>query len=227
MPKQLHPWQRFWCPREGRYSLADDGFLVDPESDIGRYYAEDVRSFENIQQYSCLVLLGEPGAGKSTALRQEWSHLQQTASAKGDVELLFDLREFSTDQRLASKVFGSAGVEAWKKGQHRLYLGLDSLDESLLRIPTISEVLKTELRDLDIGRLHLRIACRIADWPGGLEANLRELWGGERVGVYEFVPLRKHDVRLAATAIGIEGDEFLAAVRRLGIGSGSAVAVLS
>jgi hypothetical protein len=153
MTKQLHPWKRFWCPREGRYSLADDGFLVDPESEIGRYYAEDVRSFEDIQQYPCLVLLGEPGAGKSTALKQNWARLQETASANRDAELRFDLREFSTDQRLASKILGSPGLEAWKKGQHRLHLGLDSLDESLLRIPTISEVLKTELQDLDISRL--------------------------------------------------------------------------
>ena len=219
MAKQFHPWKRFWCPREGRYSLEDDGFLIDPECEIGRYYAEDVRSFEDIQPYPCLVLLGEPGAGKSTALKQDWSRLQQTASANGDDALRFDLREFSTDQWLASKIFDSPGLQAWKKGQHRLYLGLDSLDESLLRIPTISEVLKSELHDIDTSRLSLRIACRTADWPSGLEENLRECWGSENVGVYELVPLRKHDVRLAATAIGIKGDEFLAAVRRLGIAS--------
>lgn len=219
MAKQFHAWKRFWCPRDGRYSLADEGFLVDPESEIGRYHAEDVRSFESIQHYACLVLLGEPGAGKSTALKQEWSRLQQSASAQGDAELRFDLREFSTDQRLVNKVFGSPGLDAWKKGQHRLYLGLDSLDESLLRIPTINGVLQTELHDLDTSRLYLRIACRPADWPAGLEATLRELWGAENVGVYELVPLRKHDVVLAAAAIGIEGDEFLAEVRRLGTAS--------
>src|SRR5438067_2860690 len=119
MAKQLHPWKRFWCPREGRYSLADDGFLVDPESEIGRYYAEDVRSFEGIQQYPCLVLLGEPGAGKSTTLKQNWSQLQETALVNGDAALRFDLREFSTDQRLASKIFGSPAFELWKKSQQR------------------------------------------------------------------------------------------------------------
>ena len=96
---------------------------------------------------------------------------------------------------------------------------MDSLDESLLRIPTINEVLKTELRDLDTNRLRLRIACRTADWPVGLEANLRELWGADNIGVYELVPLRKNDVRVAAAAIGVDGDEFLAEVRRLRIAS--------
>jgi hypothetical protein len=31
----MYPWKRFWCPREGSYSLADGGFLADPDGTHG------------------------------------------------------------------------------------------------------------------------------------------------------------------------------------------------
>src|ERR1017187_1107670 len=37
----VYPWKRFWYPREGLASLADDGFLLDPDSEYARYYQSD------------------------------------------------------------------------------------------------------------------------------------------------------------------------------------------
>src|SRR4029453_16129040 len=100
MAKHIYDWKRFWCPREGHYSLADDGFLVDPESEWARYYAGDVVSFESIEHFQCLVLLGEPGSGKTTTLEREWERIERRLAGTADVVLRFDLREFSTDLRL-------------------------------------------------------------------------------------------------------------------------------
>ena len=60
----------------------------------------------------------------------------------------------------------------------------------------------------------MRIACRTADWPLGLEGGLRELWGNESVEVYELAPLRRRDVAEAARAIGLDPDSFLVEVDR-------------
>jgi hypothetical protein len=219
MPKEHFAWRRFWCPRGKEYRLSDDGFLMDPESDLGRYWAENIDSFDKIQRFPCLVLLGEPGAGKSTALRSEWERLRGSLSADSELELWCDLSEFSSDERLVKEVFGSPQFESWRQGSRVLHLLLDGLDEARVSIPTIGKLLVSKLRGLDIQRLRLRIACRTADWPGVFEASLQELWVKEDVGLYELLPLRRTDVQLACGNVGIDSNEFLRQVGRLGISS--------
>ena len=65
--------------------MADQGFLLDPESEYATYYTTDVVSFEAIANIPCLVLLGEPGIGKSTTLRAEFEKIRQTAEAANEI----------------------------------------------------------------------------------------------------------------------------------------------
>lgn len=64
-------WKRFWCSRAGTISLNDNGFLTNPESEYAHYYNTDVVAFEAIQKIPCLILLGEPSSGKTTAINSE------------------------------------------------------------------------------------------------------------------------------------------------------------
>jgi hypothetical protein len=217
MSKRTYNWKRYWCRREGQFSLADGGFLVDPNSEAARYYKSDVVAFESIASKPCLVLLGEPGIGKSTALDREYASVGRTLSGTGGDILRADLGEYSTDGQLSRKVFGSTEIERWTRGNYNLHLFLDSLDEARLRIDNISAVLRSELRDLPTDRLRLRIVCRSADWPGDLEAFLRDTWGEDDFGVFELVPLTKSDVVVAAETWGIPPDKFLQAVAELGV----------
>ena len=70
-------WKRFWCPRDGSIDLSDDGFLCDPETEFFKYVKSDVVSFEEIADKPCLILLGEPGIGKSIALSDEFNILSK------------------------------------------------------------------------------------------------------------------------------------------------------
>jgi hypothetical protein len=217
MPNLAYDWKRFWCRREGRYSLSDDGFLVDPESELARYYPTDAVPFESIASSRCLVLLGEPGSGKSTAMQREYASAETANAVTGDYALWVDLREYSTDLRLSDKVFNSLKMQQWRNGTQILRLFLDSLDESLLRIDNISDVLRGELRELPRERLQIRLACRTADWPAGLEKGLREMWGENHVDVFELMPLRKIDVSHAAKSSSIPPEDFLNAIRDMDV----------
>jgi len=160
MPELTYNWKRYWCPRDGTIDLSDGGYLRVPHS--------DVVPFESISSTQCLVLLGEPGMGKSFAMRAERQAIDSQIAQAGGKTRWLDLREFGSEDRLIHELFGRQVLTEWKESNYPLHIFLDSLDEALLRIDTISAILITELRQYPKERLYLRIACRTADWPNDL-----------------------------------------------------------
>lgn len=212
MPDVVFPWKRFWYPRGGQISLADDGFLVDPDGPHAKFYNSDAISFALVGQTACVALLGEPGIGKSTALKSEFEDLNTRISGTPDLALFCDLRDYSSEDRLERMVFRSNAVEEWRNGSGRLYLFLDSLDEGLLNIASLSAFLIGEIEKLVTDRLCLRVACRPADWPGTFEGFLRRRWQ-EQLQVFELAPLRKQDATEAAKLSGITAaDKFVSEI---------------
>jgi hypothetical protein len=206
----VYPWKRFWYPRDGLVSLADDGFLVDPDSEHARYYQSDAVPFDAISNGKCLILLGEPGIGKSTALKAEFEKAKAAVAATGDAADWFDLRDDSSSaDRLERKILGSDQVRRWQDSQNTLYLFLDSLDEGLLQIDNISGFLLSLLQKLPTPRMRLRIASRPLDWQVTLESGFIEIWGQDNVRAFQLAPLRKTDVAVAAESLRIEGKQFI------------------
>jgi len=190
--RPIYNWQRFWVPRTGTIDLSDGGFLVDPTSLLVRSSATTPRSLIELTDYRALVLLGEPGIGKSTTLLEEAERIDKQAVAEDTISIHVDLRAYSSETLLHKKVFESAAFMSWAQGTSRLVLHLDSLDEALLRIDSIANLLADELPRYSASRLFLRIACRTAVGPAGiLETALNDLWGEAAVGVFELAPLRK------------------------------------
>ena len=208
-----YPWKRFWCPRGGVILLTDRGYLADP--DIGGPYSNPhLVSFETIAEDPCLVLLGEPGIGKSNALATHILEIQQRGGA--EVRCLhFDLRAYGSEQRLQHALFDHSEIVSWQGDTSVLHLFLDSLDESLLRIDTVTDMLAEELERWPRHRLFLRIACRTADWRPTFEERLRHIWGHEVVGVFELAPLRRIDVSVAAQVEVRDPEAFLQEVDRV------------
>ena len=214
MPVRIYNWKRFWCTRTARLNLTDSGYLFDPDSEFGNIYNPDVFPFEKVVKFHCLGFLGEPGIGKSTTMWTQKRIIDAQVTEAGDASQWVDLRAFQTDARLVKAIFEDPVFLEWKKGSHRLHLFLDSLDECLLRIDSVVALLLDEFKRSPIERLSVRIACRTADWPLGLEEGLRELWDNDSVEVYELAPLRRRDVAEAARANGLDPDSFLAEVDR-------------
>jgi predicted NACHT family NTPase len=203
-------WQRFWIARTGTVDLSDSGFLADPTNPLLRFNDTKPMPLDELTDYRALVLLGEPGIGKSTTLLEEAHRRVQQAHGEDTTSIHIDLRAYSSESLLHKKLFESAEFLTWAQGTSQLVLHLDSLDEALLRIDSIAALLADELPRYPASRMSLRIACRTAVWPAGtLETALLRLWGESSVGVFELAPLRRRDVVAAAEVRGIDYEAFI------------------
>jgi hypothetical protein len=82
----------------------------------------------------------------------------------------------------------------------------DGVDESLAQPAQIEKVIPRLLRNLaqqlSFDQIRVRISCRSAEWPQSLEAELRTIWSGGTLRVYELGQLRRSDVVVAANRHG-------------------------
>ncbi len=204
--------ERFWCPRDGAYALDDHGFLRDPDRTWfgGQSTNPGVVRTGDLGDHHCLVLLGEPGAGKSTAA----AHAERLVATEVPI-VPFDLAAYGSEDRLVREVFDDPTVTAWAAGTGELCVVLDSLDEARARVPNVGAAIADRLRRLPCSRLFLRIACRTAEWPAGLEQSLMEAFGA--VTVVEILPLRRVDVA-AIAASWCDPSPFLDEVQHAGAG---------
>lgn len=215
MERTAVQWQRFWRPLDAQISLGDDGFLHDPESEWGRFVNRSVQPVNFLSDKPCIVLLGEPGSGKSMLLENEREAMLTQSSNAGQSLIWRDLHEIESGVLLMRYLFDAPEFSEWKRSYRTLVLVLDSLDECRLRSPTLHHTLLNELRNCPTERLQLRIACRTADWPDEFGSGLKTIWK-DGVDVLELAPLRRVDVKQAAEERGIDAAAFLSAVHRAG-----------
>jgi predicted NACHT family NTPase len=206
-------WKRFWHPRGSSLNLTDDGYLPDPDTQSGRISNKNVVSFEEISDAKGLVLLGDPGMGKSTILSEQESIWKSKRHDSKGKSLFINLRSYQSESRLAAHLFESSTFKEWLAGTHTLHLFLDSLDEGLLSIRVLAAYLLDELKKLPSERLYLRIACRTVEWPDLLENRLPEWFGEDKVKHYMLAPLRKKDVEEAALVTELDAKLFLSQVK--------------
>ena len=196
--------------------MSPEGYL----HDLDLYGNEDINglaTFRTINRFRCLVLLGEPGMGKTHAMQGALSDDVGNGDAKAGRKVHFDLRSYGSEDRLVRDLFQGRDIEEWKNSRGQLHLFLDSLDECLLRIDTLAALLLDELKKCPTGRLFLRITCRTAEWPNLLESGLKELWDEQEVAAYELAPLRKKDVEEAARENELDATTFLEHIETSGV----------
>lgn len=180
--------ERFWLPVGSTYRLGQDGWLLD--SDSSAYYAaDDLLTTQNIASARCVVMLGEPGIGKSSVISTRES---LTPGMTGIDNVTVDLSPYTSEYRLVQEVFEGSTISQWESGDGQLCLTLDSFDEAHRRIPSLHSILGQFVDRWDCRRLYLRIACRTADWPNSLGAHLEDAFGD--LLLVELLPLRRRDV---------------------------------
>jgi len=174
--------------------------VVEPQYFLLHNFKTDLVPFESIDHYPCLILLGEPGMGKSAEISE----------MKGCI--IRNLNVCSSEYMLFNYIFNTNEFKDWITGINTQSLVLDSLDECKIPIPSISQIILNQLqRQEGICKQHLklRIICRTADWPESLENGLIDLFGKDGVGIFELAPLCRCDVEEAIRSEGIDEQLFM------------------
>ncbi|QGJ68579.1 Hypothetical protein PBC10988_2400 [Planctomycetales bacterium 10988] len=211
MSKTMYDWTRFWHPIGEPPRFYDSGSLIEPESDRGRYEGQHLKPLSEYSHCPCLILLGEPGSGKTTEFRQEVHRRTEAAEKIGGSVIDISLNEYGTDVSLRSAILNHESLATWRNSERTLHLLLDSLDEGQLGIENLSQVLRSILKELKTGidRLRLLITCRTAEWPQTLQNAIHEMWDKNNVKTLQIAPLRRSDIEIAAKENSVEPDRFV------------------
>ncbi|WP_162909865.1 CHAT domain-containing protein [Aggregatilinea lenta] len=177
----------------------------------------DVRTaLEDLNSVQCLVLLGEPGIGKSSELERAYDAFVPPGP---DEKVLDRIARYSPSESL-KEIFEDPRFADWQHGSHNFYLFLDGLDEGTLRPIDIGYWLTRYLGKLPQSTLHrlfLRITCRTADWPDTLTTELANLWNGTLPEIYELAPLQYTDTLLATEIERVDSQAFWEEIELLGL----------
>lgn len=107
----IYDRKRFWCSRDAAMLVDLDGYLVDPESAWGS--TTSVVPFAQLQAIPCLILLGEPGIGKSTAVKDIVKETAVDVNSIGDSVMSIDLRSHGNESRLLCDLFETGDFLSW------------------------------------------------------------------------------------------------------------------
>ncbi|MEW1913639.1 hypothetical protein AB0442_35330 [Kitasatospora sp. NPDC085895] len=207
-------WCRWWGP-EGTENALFDGLLPDPAGEHTRYLNRHLRQLKDFQASRALVLLGEPGAGKSAELEVEVTRRLEA----GEWAAVIHLGAFLTASEVQEAV--REAEAAWQASgtPGDLTLAFDGFDEPLVAVSNLAHVLERELKRLDTERLRVLITSRRSVWPERLSEAFRRLWPSEDTLSLVLAPLTEQNIRHAAATELDTPDAFVGSLKAAGVQS--------
>lgn len=200
---KIYDWQRLWIPIGYNYWNDQNGF---PNYSFDN--STGAKTLKELENEKCLVLIGDPGTGKST----EISKIEHT----GDFTLKYFFKNYATVPELIDTI--KSDIRSNLNFDERIYLYFDGLDEGLLNIKNLHNSLITFLSSLKendanfFNKTYVRIACRSVIWSEisqGALPRLREVIGEDLVKVLELAPLSQKDIRLAVKQSDSDSSDFI------------------
>jgi NACHT domain len=168
-------------------------------------------------------LLGEPGAGKTTALHAVVRGVPDVDDARAgqDSVLWVPLAQVADSgtfrERVIRPIVGRVRATRAAQPTH-LTVVLDGLDECPISGggKVLAGLLKELLGNTDFSALRVLIGCRSAEYP----QSVHDVLAGalESFGRYELAPLSRRDVQELAASRGADADEFLREIKRTATG---------
>lgn len=206
--KHTFPWPRYWFPEGDRdNTFVQDGYLNLLSPEYSHYYPAIPKHLSEMTQIPVLILLGEPGYGKSHALEDEKQRLEKEQA--GDLVIFEDLKTFVSGSE--RRILDTDKFELVKQGR-RLWILLDGLDECTL--PASGDWLISNFINKinNPERVFVRITCRPSHWPEKLAKAFLERWRSvtkSPVELWRLCPLRQDDIRIAANDSQVDAEVFL------------------
>ncbi|MFF3910546.1 NACHT domain-containing protein [Streptomyces sp. NPDC001848] len=192
-----------------------DGLLPDPRGEHTRFLNKHLKELQDFAASRALVLLGEPGAGKSTELDAEVERRREA----GEWVAKIPLGTYLTAPEVQGAIRDAR--QSWKNdgASGDLTLAFDGFDEPLVAVSNLAHVLERELKRLDTERLRVLITSRRSVWPQQLSAAFSQLWPGGDTFSLVLAPLTEQNVtQAAATELGAPA-AFMRSLRTAGVQS--------
>ena len=209
MRGQKYNWNRFWFPRGENINFDGNGYLYNPNSQYGSYLNGNLVSIDILSSAQCLILLGEPGIGKTSELDKYYITEFSRIKKEGNHAVNIDLSIYDSGAELRKELNDAIKIISGSKD--KIYLFIDSLDEGMLNIKVISQLLIQffDSNINDYNQIFVRITCRTAEWQSsGLEGEFKRLWPKD-IQIYELAPLLREDIIEAAKVEKIDENSFL------------------
>lgn len=209
-------WQRFWTVLGDSHQLFTMGFLPSNPFQV-------FQPLEALAEKNFLVLLGEPGSGKSVELARDYQRILSTLLCS-DRSLYLDGRTLIRSEQSLYRYWFDSGVwQDWTTSDNKLWVYFDGFDESHQVIENLAAIIKQELGQTlqedrsRATRLYLRIGSRSIGWDRELgdflALHLTE--EGQPPGNFSYwlAPPRWDDIAIAATHEGLDGTDFCLQLR--------------
>lgn len=174
-------------------------------------------------QAHALVMLGEPGIGKTTALRAIADEIRGQA---GELAWFngsdLDAEAFAEEVGAVLRRLPPAGLPASRssKRKAKLTVVIDGLDESPM-VRRLPQRLSTMVSNRDTSALTVLIGCRTADLPPSLSEVLAAAF--EPFLLVDLAPLRRADAVALASSAGVDGELLVGSAVQSGAGSLAAI----
>lgn len=206
-------WSRWWGP-EGVENTLFSGVLPDPQGEYTKFLNRYVRQLKDYAACRALVLMGDPGMGKSSELEAE---VDRRRHAGEHVEHLL-LRNFHTPGEVRDGV--READAGWRSAGSPgdLVLALDGFDEPLFAASSLASALEGALGRLDRSRLRVLITSRGSVWQEALTKTFARWWPDENATCrLVLAPLTERDIWQAAATELDDADGFIASLRASGV----------
>jgi hypothetical protein len=176
-------------------------------SNAAEGYSRDPKELQALEDVSCLVLLGVPGIGKTKELEKAAAR----ARHKGRLVDFVSLGQLSEVTELEDRLLGGSNFRAWSDTGLAWVIFLDGLDEGLPQLPTLEPEIPRIFRQIgqrrqSLAGLHLRITCRLAEWPRSLEEQLKSIWPNSETQLFQLDDLNQEELRRAVGQM-LTGDD--------------------
>lgn len=223
----LWDWERYWIPHS-----TDSRALVSRL--LPANPASDYLTLAELSDRRLLVLLGEPGSGKSVEIRREKARVESQLGRSGSVILLDGRTTVHSEQTLRHMWFESDSWKTWQASSESIWIFFDGFDESIRRISNLNGIVEHELSQTistdtnRANRVFLRFASRTTGWQENLGAMVSNLLFPIKVGeegtekplyAFHLAPPRWVDIQSAAESRGLDGKQFRESIREQNIES--------